>query len=286
MTDRMDMKMALNAEIVAQGHSEDHMNRPVPPTVSTSPKKKRVANSSTTEWNMGASTGPGGTFREHWPDHLPRPPSMKKLTDAAESNAQYQAPLPQVIVFNANTQEGSSMVRVLSEKKLHVVAVVRVFTSRNTKNLTRLKNVTVKVADLNNFDAVCAAAQGCQQAFLLTKYWERFENPIEEHMAEVVIHASAEVGIQRLILATFEDTRELRLRGRKSQLMPTEEGMIYPKFEGMDAIDAMGRRKGVSITHMFTSYLDDPDSKKSLTLMRGDNGKIFTQSYIQDAKKE
>jgi NmrA-like family len=278
---RIDFKMALNAEIVAQGHSDDQLNRNVPAVAA---KSRRVANTSVTEWNVGSSSGPGGAFQEHWPEHLPRPPSMKKL-NVDETSAKGNPNLPRVIVFNANTQEGSSMVRVLSEKGMNVVAVVRVFTSRNTKNLINLKNVTVKVADLNNKEAVVQSAEGCQQAFLVTKYWERFESPIEEHNAQVVLAASAEVGIKRIILATFEDTRELRLRNRKSQLMPTRDGRIFPSFEGMDAIDAMGKNMGVQITHMFTSYLDDADSKKSLILIRGENGKIISQPYIQDLKK-
>jgi len=284
----MDMRMALNAEIVSQGHSDDQLNRDVPVTR----KVKRAANTAVTEWNAGMvasdgdAGGAGGGLRDVWPEHLPRPPSMKKLTDEDDSASASNPNVPQVIVFNANTQEGSSMVRVLSEKGLKVVAVVRVSTSRNTKRLVKLKGVTVKVADLNNKEAVLQAAHGCQQAFLVTKYWERFESAIEEHMAEVVLTASAEVGIKRIVLATFEDTRELRLRGRKSQLMPTVDGKIYPNFEGMDSIQAMAKQKGVQITHMMTSYLDDEEHKRSLILIRSENGKIISQPYIQEPNKK
>jgi NAD(P)-dependent dehydrogenase (short-subunit alcohol dehydrogenase family) len=277
MASRMDIRMALNEEILAQG---------APAASSSTPfvvKKKSVANSSTTEWNVASTTG---TFQgEHWPSHLPKPPSRKNLMangNAAGGNAA-NPNAPSVIVFNANTQEGSSMVRVLAEKGMRVTAVVRVFTSKNAKQLIKLQNVTVKVADLNNRDAVLQAAAGCQQAFLVTKYWERFENAIEEDMAKVVLTASAEVGIQRLILATFEDTQELRLRKRKSQLMPTVDGRIFPKFDGMLAVDEMGKVFGVQITHMMTSYLDDGTTKKSLILIRGGNGKILTQSHVQDS---
>jgi len=211
-------------------------------------KTKTVANSSTTEWNV---TSQDGTLKgEHWPSHLPRPPSRKNLMADDDETVKRTSSAPTVIVFNANTQEGSSMVRVLSEKGLNVRAVVRVITSRNTKALIKLKGVTVKVADLNNHDAVLNAATGCQQAFLVTKYWERFENAIEEEMAKVVLTAAAEAGVQRLVLATFEDTHELRLRKRKSQIVPTVDGRIFPKFDGMDAIDAMGHKLGVHITHM------------------------------------
>jgi hypothetical protein len=268
----IDLKMALNAEITAQ-------QLPTPVVA----KKKSVANKSTTEWNVASETG---TFQgEHWPSHLPRPPSRKNLGADGAANGRANPNAPTVIVFNANTQEGSSMVRVLSEKGMNVTAVVRVFTSKNTKALIKLKGVTVKVADLNNRDAVLQAAAGCQSAFLVTKYWERFESSIEEAMAKVVLSASAEAGIQRLVLATFEDTSELRLRNRKSQLMPTADGRIFPKFDGMNSIDALAKRVGVQITHMFTSYLDDDTGKKSLILIRGENGKIVSQPYIQENSK-
>lgn len=273
----IDLKMALNAEITAQStHTPGQSPAMQAPVVA---KKKSVANSSTTEWNVASQTG---TFQgEHWPSHLPRPPSRKNLMQE-DSSTVNNSNVPAVVVFNANTQEGSSMVRVLSEKGLRVTAVVRVFTSKNTKNLIKLKGVSVKVADLNNRDAVLQAAAGCKQAFLVTKYWERFESPIEEQTAKIVLSASAEVGIQRLILATFEDTHELRLRNRKSQLMPTVDGRIFPKFDGMNSIDAMGKLVGVHVTHMFTSYLDDAASKKSLILIRNENGKIISQPYIQE----
>jgi hypothetical protein len=275
----MDIKRALNAEITAPPAS-------TPPSAVAKTRSK--ANQSTTEWNVASASG---TFQgQHWPSHLPRPPSRKNVladeNDAMNQNGGNSSTatnnLPTVVVFNANTHEGSSMVRVLSEKGMRVIAVVRVFTSKNTKNLIKWKNVIVKVADLNNRDAVLQAAAGCQSAFLVTKYWERFESPIEEAMAKVVLSASAEAGIARLVLATFEDTRELRVRNRKSQLMPTVDGRIFPKFDGMNAIDAMAKRVNVSITHMFTSYLDEDHCKKSLILIRGDNGKIVCQPYLQE----
>jgi len=253
--------------------------------------KKSGANQSVTEWNVGSGVADGadggsggGSLRQHWPSHLPRPPSRKKLGDDDEENAMKLKNAPGVIVYNANTQEGFSMARVLSQKGLRVIAVVRVVTSRNAKKLTKLKGVTVKVADLNDADGVKAAAEGCQQAFLVTKYWERFENVIEEQMAKVVLNASSRAGIKRLVLATFEDTLELRAKGRKSQIMPTADGTIYPSFEGMDSIDKMAKGLGIQLTHMLTSYLDEPEAKKSLILIRGENGKIITQPYIQENK--
>jgi NmrA-like family len=285
----LDIKLALNAEIVkASAGVVDE-----PACSSSSPIKSSYKKSSTTEWNVASETG---TFQgEHWPSHLPRPPSRKKLLDDNSShssngttaaNRANGSNAPCVVVFNANTHEGSSLVRVLSEKGLKVIAVVRVFTSRNTKQLIKLKNVVVKVADLNNAEAVYQAAVNCQQAFLVTKYWERFENAIEEQVAKVVLSASAMAGIQRLILATFEDTKELCLRNRKSQLVPTLDGRIFPKFTGMESIDHLGKTVGVNVTHMFTSFLDeDNGGKKSIILIRGENGKIILQEHNQAAKK-
>lgn len=280
----MDQRMALNAQILAQGRQDEALSRSVPTAATVRAHTTSIANKSKTEWNMGGGVGTVGTFQEHWPEHLPRPPSRKNLNelDDEANNAAGKSAVPQVIVFNANTQEGSSMVRVLAEKGLRVVAVVRVFTSRNAKALIKLKRVSVQVADLNNLDAVKQAAAGCQQAFLVTKYWERFENWIEEDMCKVVLQACADVGVQRLVLATFEDTANLRVRGGKSQIMPTADGRIFPKFDGMNSIWNVAKGLGVQVTNMMTSYLDEADgSKKSLILIRGENGKIITQSHMQ-----
>jgi len=272
---RLNTKLALNTEILSQG--VESLRRP-----DAKAQTKRIANTSTTEWNIGTGASGGGTFQEHWPSHLPRPPSQKKLTVEAEDPK--MANVPRMVVFNANTEEGSSLVRVLSEKGLRVTAVVRVTSNRNTKKLLKLKHVTIKVADLNNFEAVQAAAKGCQQAFLVTKFWERFENPIEEAMAGVVVEACQSVKVAGIVLAAFEDTHELRLRGRKSQIVPTPDGRIFPNFDGMAAIDAKAKNAGIKVTHMFTSYLDEKGSKKSLVLIRGENGKIISQPHIENLK--
>lgn len=286
-----EARLAVNAQILDQGHSDDASVRDLPTPVRgnnsgsvvlkpSAAFQTQKVNAQKTEWNVGMQGDSAGGFQEHWPEHLPRPPSRRRLRDdedADNTGANGSKSGPRVIVFNANTYEGSSMVRVLANKGLAVVAVVRVFTNRNTKLLTKLKNVTVKVADLNNMDGVMAAAEGCVSAFLVTKYWERFESTIEEEMAQVVLRASAAVGIQRLMLATFEDTEGLRRRNLKSQLIPTVDGRIFPKFEGMQAIQKLAEELGVSLQHMFTSYFDDGDQKRSLILIRGANERIVVQ---------
>jgi len=233
--------------------------------------------------NMGGfssfARGEDGTVTAVWDNYLPRPPSMKDLNpdDAVDANAE------QVAVFGANTHEGSTMVKVLSEKGLRVVAAVRVFTSRNTKNLIKLKGVTVKVADSADEVSLLKVAAGCSRAFVVTKYWEKFDSKIEELMAVNILRAcaSADPPIKHLVLATFEDTKELIARNRKSQLVPTVDGKIYPRFEGMKAIDQQAKEMKVQITHMMTSYLDDGnDNRKSVILIRGDTGRIIVQPHI------
>lgn len=282
MANRFENKLALNAEIVDQGHTDDASVRDIPHTVRSSPRRTPTGvNATSTEWNVGMQQGSGGKFKEMWPENLPRPPSMRRIADddtvTTGGGGSGSGGGPRVIVFNANTYEGSSIVRVLSNKGLKVVAVVRVFVNRNTKRLTKLKNVTVKVADLNNLEGVMAAAEGCSQAFLVTKYWERFESPIEENMAQVVLQASSQVGIQRLMLATFEDTSDLRRRNRKSQLVPTVDGRIFPKFDGMKTIQRLAKDLDISLQHLFASYFDDGEKKRSLILIRGSNERIVVQ---------
>eukprot|EP00339_Tiarina_fusa_P006672 CAMPEP_0117027878 /NCGR_PEP_ID=MMETSP0472-20121206/20323_1 /TAXON_ID=693140 ORGANISM="Tiarina fusus, Strain LIS" /NCGR_SAMPLE_ID=MMETSP0472 /ASSEMBLY_ACC=CAM_ASM_000603 /LENGTH=273 /DNA_ID=CAMNT_0004735217 /DNA_START=172 /DNA_END=993 /DNA_ORIENTATION=+ len=269
------------ADISDMGHTED---------ATTTAKVVRGSPSKTTRTPAGGKSGGGvftfatgadGTLTQEWDPFLPRPPSMREIKPEVDPNAE------QVAVFNANTQEGSTMVRVLSEKGLRVVAAVRVFTSKNTKQLIKLKGVTVKVADWSDEQSLLKVAEGCTRAFLVTKFWERFDSKLEEQMAVNILRACASVKppIKHLVLATFEDTAELKLRGRKSQLVPTQDGRIFPRFGGMESIDSMAKQWGVQITHMMTSYLDEEDQKKSLILIRGENNRIIVQPFFQEAKK-
>lgn len=218
-----------------------------------------------------------GTLKEEWDPYLPRPPSLKKIEVDDSADAE------QVAVFNANTHEGFTMVKVLAEKGLRVVAAVRVFTSKNSKQLLKIKHVTVKVADLSDEESLLKVAEGCTRAFVVTKYWEKFDSSLEEQMATNVLRSCAKVQppIHTLVLSTFEDTKDLIARGRKSQLVPTVDGRIFPRFEGMARIDQMAKDWNIQLTHMMTSYLDEDDQKKSLIILRGPNGRLVVNEYIQ-----
>jgi NmrA-like family len=275
MSQPEDIRASVMTSIRGMGHTDEAIaSAAVIPSI-TSPKKKAKAGV------LGFDTGTDGTLKEEWDPYLPRPPSMRKIEVDRYANAE------QVAVFNANTAEGSTMVRVLSEKGLKVVAAVRVFTSRNTKQLIKLPGVTVKVADWNDESSLLKVAEGCSRAFLVTKYWATFDSNLEEQMATNILRACARVTpvIKHLVLATFEDTSELKARGRKSQIVPTRDGRIYPNFDGMLNIDKMAKQWGVQITHMMTSYLDEAEQKKSLILIRGENNRIIVQPYFQEGKK-
>jgi hypothetical protein len=271
----VERRSLLMGEINAMGLTEDNtasaksVSEPVRATTTPGKAKERGG-------LFGLGTGADGTLKEEWDPYLPRPPSMRELKVDVDPNAE------QVAVFNANTQEGSTMVRVLSEKGLKVIAAVRVFTSKNTKALIKLKGVTVKVADTSDKKSLLKVAEGCTRAFLVTKFWEQFESRMEEQMATNILTACAEMGMKHLVLATFEDIAALKLRGKKSQLVPTKDGRIFPRFDGMAGIDASAKERGVQITHMMTSYFDEPEQKRSVILIRGENGRIIVQPFIQD----
>jgi len=272
---------ALMADINNMGHTEDATATAKVVENSAKKSKKSKTPKRGGKGVFTYATGEDGTITEKWDPYLPRPPSMRDLKAENNDNAET------VAVFNANTQEGSTMVRVLSEQGLKVVAAVRVFTSRNTKQLMKLKGVTVKVADSNNQESLQKVAEGCSRAFLVTKYWERFDSRLEEQMAMNILRACAAVDppIKHLVLATFEDTADLKRRGRKSQLVPTPDGRIFPRFNGMEDIDRKAKKCGVQITHMMTSYLDEDNQKKSLILIRGENKRIIVQPFLQETKK-
>lgn len=269
-----DRHSLVMAEIHNMGHSEEATAtaKTVNPTKASTPAK------STGKGPFDLGVGEDGALKEVWDTYLPRPPSMRELRADVDPNAE------QVAVFNANTHEGSTMVRVLSEKGLRVIAAVRVFTSKNTKALIRLKGVTVKVADTSDMKSLLKVAEGCSKAFLVTKFWEKFESRMEEQMATNILKACADMNMKHLVLATFEDTATLKLRGKKSQLVPTKDGRIFPRFDGMSSIDAYAKERGVQITHMMTSYLDEPEQKRSLILIRGENGRIIVQPHVQDTR--
>ena len=225
----------------------------------------------------GVEIGEGGV-KEAWPSHLPRPPSMKQL----EVNEMEDDSIPMCVVFNANTVEGSTMVRVLSEKGLRVVAVVRVYTGKKTKELIKLKRVTVKVADMNDKPSLQKASEGCERAFFVTRYWERFDSAIEESHLRNAMEMTGAAGVKHFVMVTFEDTVALQKSNGKSQLVPDSSGRIRPTFEGMQEVADLARTLGISLSHMMSSYVEKEGEKKSLTLIKGPNGKVVVKSFFKD----
>ena len=227
----------------------------------------------------GVTTDEDGNVIKVWDHFLPRPPSMKDM-NASEDRSTAE----QVAVFGANTKEGTTLVRMMSEKGLRVVAAVRVLGSNKTKQLIGLQGVTVKQADANDRASLLAALKGCSRAFAVTRYWEKFDGVIEQTMATNILDACASVNppVKNVVLATFEDLSALQSRGRKSQIVPTKDGRIFPDFSGKSKVDAVGKKKGVNVTHMMTSFKDEKDNKKSLILLRGMNKRIVVNSHINE----
>lgn len=270
------------SEIDDQGKIEE--NTAVAKIVTDAPVKAKVTISKTPT-KPGVfefSKGEDGTLGEVWDEYLPRPPSMRNVMEEDRSENE------QVAVFNANTQEGSTMVRVLSDKGLRVVAAVRVFTSKNTKALIKLKGVTVKVADWNDRQSLLNIAKDCKRAFVVTKYWEKFDSKLEENMASNILEACAAVEppIKTLVLGTFENAADLKARGKMSQIVPTKDGRIFPNFEGKSRLDKKAKKLGVQLTNMLTSYQDSNDLKRSIILIRGLNNRVVVNEYVKDEEKK
>mmetsp|Transcript_11714 Transcript_11714/g.28152 ORF Transcript_11714/g.28152 Transcript_11714/m.28152 type:complete len:234 (+) Transcript_11714:76-777(+) len=225
----------------------------------------------------GVITDEEGNVKKAWDPFLPRPPSMKDMNASEDRSASEQ-----VAVFGANTKEGTTLVRMMSEKGLRVVAAVRILGSNKMKQLIDLPGVTVKQADANDRASLLTVLKGCSRAFAVTRYWEKFESVIEETMATNILDACASVSppVKNLVLATFEEISDLRKSNRKSQIVPTRDGKIYPDFGGKSKVDTMGKSKGVTVTHMMTSFMDENDHKKSLILLRGMNKRIVVNSHV------
>lgn len=201
---------------------------------------------------------------------------MKSLKEAQDKK------IPICVVFNANTTEGVTMVRVLAEKGWRVVAVVRVFAGAKVKQLIRLQRVVVKVADWSDRKSIMKAAQGCTRAFLVTRYWERFDTPLEQTMATTILEAAAYVGVKTFVKTTFEDTMKLQKRGERSQIEPDPYGRIYPQFDGMQDYDQLARDFGINLSHMLTSYLNVEGARKTLVLIRNPKGRVIVKPWYKD----
>ena len=217
--------------------------------------------------------------------NLPRKPSQvparrqqeKSEEEAAWEGLEDTSNKEIVAVFNANKTDGSSVVRALSQSGATVVAIVRVFTSKNTKVLLQIPKVTVKVADALDAEAVENALKGVHRAFLCLPQWEKFDSKHEAEQANLILKACITNHVPHLVFSTFEDTKQLREKGLTSQIVPDAEGRIRPKFEDMKVLKREARKNKVQLTHMITSYLDKENSKQSLCLIMGENGKLIVQ---------
>jgi hypothetical protein len=228
------------------------------------------------------------TTKQETTNRLPAPPSIvvdrNDQHDIIPTTKQQQQLPPSppssiVAVFNANTKEGGSMVRALvvadnSSQSIVVIAVVRVFTSKNTKRLLKLPNVVVKVADSHDEAALTHAIHSAHRAFLVTKYWEKFDSWLEESQANIIVRACGNAGVSHLVLSSVEDTKTLVETNKKSQIVPDSHGIIHPKFEGMRNLRQLARQNNVLLTHMLTSYVDQEHSKKSVALIMSERGKL------------
>jgi hypothetical protein len=218
------------------------------------------------------------------PSNLPRGPSLAAVKveniSAVEKEPESESEL--VAVFHANTTDGSSVVRVLSESGAHVIAIVRVFTSKNTKALLEIPRVTVKVADILDSQAVEKALTGVHRAFLCLSHWEKFQSAYEAQQAELILQACITNNVPHLVFYTFEDAKVLREKGMVSQIIPDLQGRIRPDFKNMKQLKRMARENHIQLTHMMTSYVDQENSSKSLCLIVGENGKLIVADYSKD----
>jgi hypothetical protein len=187
-----------------------------------------------------------------------------------------------VVVFNANTPEGKSMVRALAKSGCEVLALVKVYTSKNTEALLQIPHVIVKVVNEQDPTDLIDKCAGVHRAFLCTTYWECFDSPAEEDQASMIVNACAHNNIHHLVFSSFENTKTLKEKNLKSQIKPDQHGIIWPQFKGMKAVKRSARKQHVMLTHMLTSYIDQQRSKKSLCLIVGENGTLIVQPHLRD----
>jgi len=214
------------------------------------------------------------------PKNLPRESSLEptyRQHEKEEEESEDTCDKENVAVFHANSPDGRSVVQALSKSGATVVAIVRAFTSKNTKVLLQIPKVTVKVADVLEAEAVKNALKDVHRAFLCLPQWEQFESKHEAEQANLILKACITNQVPHLVFSTFEDAKQLRDKGLKSQLVPDSQGRIHPKFKDMKELKREAQKNKVQLTHMITSYLDKENSKQSLCLIMGENGKLIVQ---------
>lgn len=267
---REQLEVSSSSLVEDDGFLQEGMPSAVPSsTARTSPEKRGVqSNSSDVQWHARKNS----TILTP-KSKLPAGPSMVGSFDKEREK---------VVVFNANTPEGNSMVRALAKSGCEVLALVRVFTSKNTKSLLKLPHVIVKVADGQDQADLIDKCAGVHRAFFCTTYWECFDGTLEEKQASMIVNACAQNNVHHLVFSSFEDTKTLKEKNLKSQIKPDQHGIIWPQFKGMKTIKRTARKQNVMLTHMLTSYIDQEKSKKSLCLIVGENGTLIVQPHLRD----
>ena len=195
------------------------------------------------------------------------------------SAAKESGPKARAVVFGATGKQGGSVVdALLKEGKYEVVAVTRSAESEKAKALVT-KGASVVEADMGDKAACQAAVQDADFVFLVTQFWEKFDQDLEEQEGKNVIDACKDGKVGFLVFSTLEDISALNEAGMScGKIEPLESGKIVPHFDGKGRAMAYCKESGVKAAYLKLSFYMDNWNGPMMQIKPSEDGK-FTLSY-------
>ena len=163
--------------------------------------------------------------------------------------------LPRAVIFGATGAQGGSVVDALIRDGTYdVVAVTRDPESEKAKKLAEDGCEVVK-ADMDDKASCELAVKGADVVFLVTNYWEIFDEKKEEQQAKNVIDACKTGNVGFLVFSTLEDVGALNAEGMscgKIDVLPS--GSLVPHFDAKGRAMAYCKEQDIKACYLKLSF--------------------------------
>lgn len=171
-------------------------------------------------------------------------------------------PLKCVAVFGATGAQGGAVVAALVEANaVDIVALTRKPDSEKARALAAASpRVRVVRADMDEPASLAPALAGCDGAFVVTNFWEHFDEAREERQATAALDACKAAGVARVVFSTLEDVAALN--GGEGEpgsfafgkIPPLASGQCVPHFDGKGRAMAHAKTLGLNCVYLKLSY--------------------------------
>lgn len=190
-----------------------------------------------------------------------------------------------IAVFGATGAQGGGLVRSILEDKnseFTVRALTRDINSDKAKALAELGAEVVQV-DIDNYDSIKSAFNGCYGAYAVTFFWEHFSPEKEKEEAHSIALAAKEQGLEHVIWSTLEDTRNYI--PLDDDRMPTlMEKYKVPHFDAKGESNHEFTDAGVPTTFLLTSFYWDNLIHFGMGPQKGEDGNYSFPLPMGDKK--